>query len=127
MQKVKLIMLNDKKIDFSKMFYKCSYLKECLLIPSDERKKNEITEKQINNQIRSSNEVYSLETNTLSNNFLEDFRQINDKSYSINKCTDSLIYIKNKISNIYISFKNDFFLDKKEQISQIFSKSHDFL
>ena len=107
--KIKLMILNDKKINFNKMFYNCIFLKKCSLISQNgENVKNEIKKEQNNNKIESSNINHSFGMNNLINNILNDFSEINIKSNLTDKSINSLTYFKNKLPNICsFSSKNE--------------------
>ena len=127
--KIKLIILNDKIINFSKMFYNCIYLKEfSLKSHNGENIKNEIKEKQNNKKIETSNINHSFGKNNLINNILNDFSEINSKSNLTDKSINSLTSFKKKLPNICsLSFKNEISEEHKEQINNFFLKSHDYL
>ena len=127
--KIKLIILNDKIINFSKMFYNCIYLKEFSLISQNgENLKNGIKEEQNNNKIETSNINHSFGMNNLIINLLNDFSEINSKSNLTDKNINSLTSFKKKLPNICIlSFKNEISEEYKEQINNFFLKSHDYL
>ena len=123
-----MIILNDKQIDFSKMFYNNIFLKEFSIISQNgEEIKNEIKTEHNNNQIIL-NKDYSFEKNNLYNNLLYDFSQVNEKSDITNQSIKSFVSFKNYFHNIIsIPLKNEISEEGNEQISQVFFKSHDYL
>ena len=121
--KIKLMILNNKTIEFNEMFYNCISLKECLLISQNgQNLKNEIKEEQYPYK----NDY--IELNNLYKNLLNDFSEVNNKSDLTDKNINSLISFRNKLYFIHSpSSEIDISKDQKELISQAFIKSHDYL
>ena len=105
--KIKLLILNNKGINLSYMFYKCKSLKKFNLISLEEAK----SEEQYNNKNNSNENINTLELNK--NSYTTDTNKNNNSNESYNNKTE-LEYIDSNSNNT-----------KEEKMSNIINLSHD--
>ena len=129
--KIKLLLLNEPKINFSQMFYNCSSLNNFSIITKDEPiSKNKIIEEQNDNSIKSLNFNNSEEINRQSSIDLYLLNRSSNNTEKINTSNNTFNFSDYKTKSqysFYFSNKNDISEDKKEQISKILFHSHNFL
>ena len=115
--KVKLLVVNNKKIDFSYMFYECKPLKNFILLPKEE----EILEKEhrIENTNEFSESIHENYSNDLDNQLTSTFKNTYDDS--------DLNTIINQAINIY--YKNNYPNENNDgkDMYNIINLSNDFL
>ena len=129
--KIKLLILNTYKLNFSRMFYDCSLLKNFSIITKGEPKfKNKLIKEHKDNQIDNLNINNSKETNQKLSKEFYFFNKSNDETEK--KCETNDIYdfsdYKNKSQNIFgMQKKNDISQHEYVQINQILYQSNNFL
>jgi hypothetical protein len=124
--KIKLLILNNIKIDLSGMFYDCSSLKGFSIIyPKKNKQEEKLEEDKEENQTESlksddsNSQLYQIYDYTISNE-----AEKGKKPYYEYK---SFNYIKQKYHNIYISNKNDISDFEKNKINRYYISSLNFL
>jgi hypothetical protein len=125
--KIKLLILNNIKIDLSCMFYECSSLKEFSIIYPKKNKQEEKLEedKEENDQTESlKSDDSNSQLNQIYNYTISNEAEKGKKPYNEYK---SFNYIKQKYHNIYISNKNDISDFEKNKINRYYISSLNFL
>ena len=113
--KVKLLVLNNKKIDLSFMFFNCDSLKKFHIISKEENILNEEFDNK-NYQSENTNEDYFYDLNNQLNATFED-----------NNYNDITTLILNQAINIYYDYNNTNENIENEKMNNIINLSNEFL
>ena len=124
--KIKLLILNNIKIDLSYMFYDCSSLKEFSIIyPKEIKIEEKLVEDKEENQTESlKSDDSNSQLNQIYNYTISNEAEKGKKQYNEYK---SFNYIKQKYHNIYIGNKNDISDFEKIKINRYYISSLNFL
>jgi hypothetical protein len=124
--KIKLLILNNIKIDLSYMFYECSSLKEFSIIyPKENKQEEKLEEDKEENQTESlKSDDSNSQLNQIYNYTISNEAEKGKKPYNEYK---SFNYIKQKYHNIYICKKNDISDFEKIKINRYYISSLNFL